>query len=68
MNDELERFLWLTNPWSGNGYGEIAEGCTATLAREDIHVDSEAWGYGADSVFGGLILPDSDIQPERSNT
>lgn len=54
-------FLWLTNPWSGNGYGEIAEGCTITLNMADVHVDKCAWGYGADDVFGGLCLPDSTI-------
>lgn len=55
-------FLWLTNPWSGNGYGEVAEGCTIKLAKADVHVDRYAWGYGADTVFGGLPLPDSDIE------
>lgn len=55
-------FLWLTNPYSGNGYGVVAEGCTITLPLSEIHVDSQAWGYGADDVFGGLILPDSTIQ------
>jgi hypothetical protein len=54
-------FLWLTNPWSGNGYGEVATGCTITLDLADIHVDKYAWGYGADNVFGGLLLPDSTI-------
>jgi hypothetical protein len=56
-------FLWLTNPWSGNGYGEVAEGCTVTLKMADVHVDKCAWGYGADNVFGGLLLPDSTITP-----
>lgn len=54
-------FLWLTNPWSGNGYGVVAEGCTVTLNMADVHVDKCAWGYGADDVFGGLILPDSTV-------
>lgn len=54
-------FLWLTNPWAGNGYGAVAEGCTVTLKLADIHVDKCAWGYGADDVFGGLCLPDSTV-------
>lgn len=54
-------FLWLTNPWSGNGYGEVAEGCTVTLDVADIHVDKFEWGYGANDVFGGLCLSDSTI-------
>ena len=57
-----EPFLWLCNPWAGNGWGEVAEGCTVTLDMEDVHVDKFAWGYGADDVFGGLILPDSAIE------
>ena len=56
-----EPFLWLTNPWSGNGYGVVAEGVTATVKVEDIHTDKAAWGYGADDVFGGLCLDDSTI-------
>jgi hypothetical protein len=55
-------FLWLTNPYSGNGWGEVAEGCTVTLQRDDVHVDKYAWGYGAHDVFGGLILPDSKVE------
>lgn len=54
-------FVWLTNPWSGNGYGEVAEGLSITLAKADVHVDRYAWGYGAHDVFGGLLLDDSDI-------
>lgn len=54
-------FLWLTNPWSGNGYGVVAKGCTITRDLADIHVDSQAWGYGADAVFGGLLVDDSEI-------
>lgn len=59
-------FLWLCNPWSGNGYGVVAEGCTITLDMEDIHVDKMAWGYSADDVFGGLVLPDSTTTPEET--
>lgn len=54
-------FLWLTNPWSGNGYGVVAKGCSVTVKRSDIHTDRHAWGYGANDVFGGLILDDSTI-------
>lgn len=54
-------FLWLCNPWAGNGWGEVAEGCTITLPIADIHVDKFAWGYSAHDVFGGLALPDSTI-------
>ncbi len=56
-----EPFLWLTNPWSGNGYGEVAKGVTATVEMSQIHTDKAAWGYGADAVFGGLNLDDSKI-------
>lgn len=55
-------FLWLTNPWSGNGYGVQVSDVTATVKMSDIHTDKAAWGYGADDVFGGLCLDDSDIQ------
>ena len=54
-------FLWLCNPWQGNGYGEVAEGVTVTLNMADVHTDKAAWGYGADDVFGGLCLDDSTI-------
>ena len=54
-------FLWLTNPYQGNGMGTTATGCKVTVKLADIHVDSKAWGYGADDVFGGLRLDDSDI-------
>lgn len=59
-------FLWLTNPWSGNGYGVVATGCKARLRFGDIHVDRFEWGYGADDVFGGLILDDSTIEEATS--
>ena len=54
-------FLWLTNPYSGNGMGKVAKGLTVTLPMPEVHVDQFAWGYGADDVFGGLILNDSTI-------
>lgn len=54
-------FLWLCNPWAGNGYGEVAEGVTVTLKMADVHTDRAAWGYSADETFGGLCLPDSTI-------
>lgn len=54
-------FLWLCNPWAGNGYGEVAEGCTVALDVEHIHVDKFAWGYSANDVFG-LYLPDSKVE------
>lgn len=54
-------FVWLTNPFSGNGYGEVAKDLSIKLRKADVHVDRYAWGYGADDVFGGLILDDSDI-------
>jgi hypothetical protein len=54
-------FLWLTNPWSGNGYGVVVKGRYVTLRMGDIHTDKAAWGYGADDVFGGLCLDDSTI-------
>lgn len=59
-------FLWLCNPWAGNGWGEVATGCTVTLERSQVHVDQCAWGYSAHDVFGGLALPDSTITPEGS--
>lgn len=55
-------FLWFTNPMSGNGWGEVAEGCSVTLPKADVHVDRYAWGYGAADVFGGLLLDDSPIE------
>jgi len=55
-------FLWITNPWSGNGYGVVAEGCKIERPVEDIHDDSHAWGYGADDVCGGLILGQSTVE------
>jgi hypothetical protein len=58
-----EPFLWLTNPWCGNGYGEVATGVTATLRVGDIHTDKAAWGYSTDAVFGGLYIDDSTITP-----
>lgn len=63
-DDEIEvtdPFVWLTNPWSGNGCGEVARGCTVRLPYKDVHTDKAAWGYGADSVFGGLSLNDSKV-------
>lgn len=57
-------FVWLTNPWAGNGYGVAAKGVTVTFKRSEIHTDRAAWGYGADDVFGGLWLDESDITVE----
>lgn len=54
-------FLWLCNPWAGNGYGEVAAGVTVTLNMADVHTDRGAWGYSADETFGGLCLPDSTV-------
>lgn len=55
-------FLWLCNPWAGNGYGVVAEGCRVQLDIADVHVDQFAWGYSAADVFGGLYLPDSTVE------
>lgn len=54
-------FVWLTNPYAGNGHGVVAKGVTVTVKRSEIHTDKAAWGYGADDVFGGLLLDESDI-------
>lgn len=61
-------FVWLTNPWAGNGYGVVAEDVTVTLKRSEIYTDKAAWGYGADDVFGGLLLDESDITVEAPAT
>lgn len=54
-------YLWICNPWQGNGWGEVATGVTVTIRMEDVHTDKAAWGYSADDVFGGLSLDDSTI-------
>lgn len=59
--DVTDPFLWLCNPWAGNGYGVQVKGVTVALNFDDIHVDSKAWGYSADETFGGLLLDDSTI-------
>lgn len=59
-------FIWLTNPWAGNGYGVVAKAMTVTLKRSEIHTDKAAWGYGADDVFGGLYIDESDITVDTS--
>jgi hypothetical protein len=68
MVEISDPFLWLCNPWAGNGYGEVAEGVTITLNIDDIHTDKAEWGYSADDVFGGLCIDDSTITIKEAAT
>jgi hypothetical protein len=68
MVEITDPFLWLCNPWAGNGYGEVAEGVTVALNINDIHTDKAEWGYSADETFGGLCLPDSTITIKEATT
>lgn len=51
-------FLWLGNPWQGDGWvnEQPFEG-TVRFKRGVLRTDRDAWGYGWDQVVGGAYLP-----------
>lgn len=55
-------FIWFTNPYAGNGYGVVAEGCWIHLKADRVATDRGQHGYSADQVFGGLLLSHSDVE------